>query len=288
MTQPENQSTPKSSSTVRTARWIIIGLCLAALSAGAIFLGPQLTNIFAPPIPTPQCVQPTLTLGAAKFRIESIARAADGSLALPSGSPDVAYWVEGANINYVFALIPAPNNLALETTLKSGDEATIVWADCGSEEYVIKTVEVGQPDDSSLFDQSAAGITVFVQASSSAESLIIRSGRPEAPPADTPGPDENEIQAEVSFLETTASPDGATVRLSISIKNTGPTAFSLAMDEISLTAENAAPLAPLGVEPALPREIQPGASETFSITFPRPAVNTAVFKILDFSVDIFF
>ena len=265
-----------------------MGIGVIVVGVGLIFLGPQLAARLAPPVPTPQCVQPTLTLGTTRFRIESLARAADGSVAVPADEPGVAYWIEGTNVNYVFALSPTSNNLALRNTLKTGDEATIVWADCGSEEYVVKAVEVGQPDDSTLFDQTAAGITVFVQASSPAESLIVRSGRPEAPPADTPGPDEIGIQAEVYFLDTTTSPDGTTVTLSISIKNTGPTAFSLAMNEISLTAENAAPLAPLDVKPALPRDIQPGASETFSITFPRPAVNTAVFKILDFSVDVFF
>ena len=42
---------------------------------------------------------------------------------------------------------------------------------------------------------------------------------------------------------------------------------------------------PVSVEPALPREIKPGASETFYITFPQPAADTAVLRILDFSRD---
>ena len=48
------------------------------------------------------------------------------------------------------------------------------------------------------------------------------------------------------------------------------------------------PLTLLSLEPALPQEIDPGASQILTITFSKPADNTAVFKILDFSVDIYF
>jgi hypothetical protein len=147
----------------------------------------------------------------------------------------------------------------------------------------------GETDASALFDQSSGGIMVFVQTGPSAAGLVIRGGRPEAQAADTPNPtEENAIQAEVSFLDTTNSPDGATVTLNIAIKNTGPAAISLSTSDISLTVEGVEPVAPVSVEPSLPLDIQPGASETFTITFPKPAANTAVFKILDFCVDIFF
>jgi hypothetical protein len=239
------------------------------------------------PTPTPVCGQPTLTLGSTQYPIESLARADDGSVVVPPDKPNVAHWVDGTV--YVFGLSPTPTNLALETTLKSGDAVTIAWGDCSSEAYVVKAIEPGQPNDTTLFDQPVSEITVFVQASPSAAGLVIRAGQPEASAAETPSLTEaNAIQAEVSFLDTTTSPDGVTVKLSISIKNTGSTAFTLTDSDIALTAENAAPLAPLNVEPALPREIQPGASETLSITFPKPAASTAVFKILDFSVDLYF
>jgi len=42
------------------------------------------------------------------------------------------------------------------------------------------------------------------------------------------------------------------------------------------------------VEPALPREIEPGATETFYLTFAKPTVNTAVLRILTFSSDYYF
>ena len=284
--RPAGPSAPKLPAA--QTRRIIIALCGLAVVAALLLLGPQLTRLLAPPVPTPQCVEPTLTLGAAKFVIQSLARAADGSIAVPGDKPDVAYWVEGTNVNYVFGLSPTPNNLALKTTLKTGDEATIVWADCGTDEYVVKEIEAGQINDSTLFDQSSGGLSVFVQASLSSGGLIIRAGRPEAAIIDTPVPDENEIQAEMSFLDTTTSPDGVTVTIGVSILNTGKQAISLSESNISLTPENAAPLALVSVEPALPLEIKPGVSETFHMTFPRPATSTAVLKILSFSVDYYF
>ena len=61
-----------------------------------------------------------------------------------------------------------------------------------------------------------------------------------------------------------------------------------AQSDISLTPENAGPIPLLRVEPALPREIQPGATETLDLTFARPGVNTAVLRIWTFSSDYYF
>ncbi len=98
------------------------------------------------------------------------------------------------------------------------------------------------------------------------------------------------IQAEISFLGNTPSPDGKTGQITVVMTNTGATAFSLTTNDLSLTAdaERAAPLAPLSVEPSLPQEIKPGASETFTITFPHHGINTAILKILTFSLDYYF
>ncbi len=265
----------------------LAGVCVVAwIGVGVVFLAPQLPALFKQPIPTPACNEPKLSLGAARFRIETLARAADGSLNVPVDTPDVAYWVEGTNINYVFALSPTPNNLTMSTSLKKGDLVSIRWADCRLEEYIVKAIETGLLDTSILANQSAVGATIFVRTGSSTEGIVIKSGQPEPKVIDTPGPGESEIEAEVSFLDTTVSPDGTTFRMGISILNNGMKAFTLSTNEISLTPENAETLAPLSVEPALPREIQPGTTETFYITFPRPTTSTALFRILIFSIDI--
>jgi len=268
---------------------VMMGIGVIVVGAGLIFLGPQLAARLAPPVPTPQCVQPTLTLGAAVFTIESLAHAADGSVVLPADEPGVAYWIEGTSVNYVFALSTAPDNLALRSALKAGDEATIVWADCGTDEYVVKSLETGVTDMATLTDQSAGGVTVFVQSGPGGEGFTIKGGRPEVKAVETPGPaNENEIQADISFLGDTTSADGKTIRIGVSILNRGARPISLTSDDISLTPESAAPIPLLSVEPALPRDIEPGATETFYLTFARPGVNVAVLRILTFSSDYYF
>ena len=270
-------------------RWMIIGLCIVTLGASSACGGVPLPKLLARPSPTPRCVQPTLTVGAARYRIESIARAASGSLVLPANQPDTAYWVEGTSARYVFVLSPTPHNMALKDAVKNGDPITIVWADCGSDEYVMSALEVGPQNYPALLDQSTPGIAVFVQADPPSQ-LVLKGVRPTAQMLGTPSPttSPDEIQAEVVFGDTITSPDKKTLKMSVSITNTGATAFSIAPGDISLTPANAAPLAPLSVEPALPQAIEPGAGASFQITFPRPAGNTAVFKLLDFSADIYY
>ena len=268
---------------------LLVGGCCSALIVGAALIynsNPQLAKLFAAPTPTPACVEPTLTLGSNRFRIETILREADGSLNVPVNTPDIAYWVEGTTINYVFTLSPTPNNLSKSTSLKKGDLVSIRWADCRLEEYIVKAIETGMLETSIMVDQSVVGATIYVRTGSSPEGIVIMSGQPEPKVVDTPGPGESEIEAEVSFLETTVSPDGTNFRMGISILNYGMKAFTLSTNDITLTPEDAETLAPISVEPALPREIQPGATETFYITFPRPTISTALFRILIFSIDI--
>jgi hypothetical protein len=234
-------------------------------------------------------VQPTLILGASKFRIESVARAADGSVAVPADASEVAFWIQGTSANYVFALSPTSTNLGLKTKLKAGDPTKIVWGDCSTEEYVIKKIESGTPNIAKLLEPSAARVSVFIQSTGTVEGFVVQAGRPEPQVQATPAPtEEPAVDAELAFLETKVSADGKTLTMSIAVKNTGHKAFALTAKDISLTVGNAAPLAPQSVEPGLPQEIAPGASMNLRIIFPKPAGNTAVFKLLDFSADIYF
>ena len=271
----------------RSTRWNSRALSgLAVVSVVAMLSACQAAPA---PVPTPQCVRPTLTLGSTQFPIETLARATDGSFALPADEPGTAFWIEGTNVNYVFALNSAPSTLALKDTLKSGDEAKIAWADCTTDEYVVKSIETSLPANSALFDQTKGGITVFVQGGPSTVSLVVKGARPQIQAPETPSPTEaNAVQAEISFLGNTPSPDGKSVQITLTLTNTGSTPISLTTNDISLTPANAASLAPLSVESSLPQTIQATAGATFSIMFPHPGVKTAVFKILDFSVDLYF
>ena len=58
----------------------------------------------------------------------------------------MAHWVEGTNINYVFALNDAPGNLALKDTLKAGDVAVIQWANCMTVTFRVDRLQPGLPE----------------------------------------------------------------------------------------------------------------------------------------------
>src|SRR5579859_5754844 len=76
---------------------------------------PPTVTLVTPP-PTPPCVRPTLTFGAHKFNIEALKRAADGSIPVPPDAAATAFWIDGTNAHYVFALSPTADNLDLRNS----------------------------------------------------------------------------------------------------------------------------------------------------------------------------
>jgi len=277
---------------------LLVGGCCSCLIVGAAFtyknspqlagLIPQISGWFARPTPGPDCGEPTLTLGATSLPIEAIDLAEDGSIPLPAGQPGVAYWVAGTETNYIFGLSPTPDNLALLTPLKSGDEATIVWKNCNSTQYTLSAPEQAVPDDTALLDQSISGVTVFLRSGSPGMGYLVRGelAGEHLEVIETPAPDAAGVQAEVELLETTTSPDQATISVGVSIYNYGGSTFEVTIEDVSLNPENAQPFAPINSEPALPIEIKPGKSQTIYFTFPRPMSDTAVFRIFTIEYDL--
>jgi len=240
------------------------------------------------PVPTPQCVEPTLTLGTTKFVVKTIARAADGSISVPQDTPNVAYQVEGTQPDYVLALSPAANNAALKEAIKDGDKATIILANCNTTVFSMSAPQPAPSSVSTLFTQPTSGLVILVQASPSAAGFVVTGELSEEimKAFDTPQPGPSNRQAEVSLLDTTTSADKATIRVGVSILNTGAAPFSLATSDVSLTPENGAPTAPASAEPSLPHDFQPGKTETITFTFPRPSSNKAVIKVMDVEFDL--
>ena len=270
---------------------VLDGICIVALvGIVLVFLTLHKPNLIAKPIPTPACVEPKLSLGTASFRIQSLARTPDGSVQVPPDTPGVAYWVEGTSPKYVFALSPTGENQNFGMSVKPGDIVTIVWADCGAETYAVTGTETVSLDLPALLDQPASGFTLFIRPTGSPAILVIHAERPELLITPIPGPTEetDSIQAEITFGESNASPDGKSYQMAITVKNTGSQPLTISPGDISLTPENGQPLAPLSVDPALPVEIAPSASLDLKIVFPMPEGKTAVFKILDFAVDLYF
>jgi hypothetical protein len=251
-------------------------------SPGQVLSGPaQATQ------PT-DCGAPTLTLGKVIFRIESLPREADGSFTVPANMPGTSYRIEGSDTNLAFFLSPTPQNLMVLAVLKPGDQAVVTSTNCNTTTYTLSTPEQATQDEMAFLNQldpSTSGIAVVVQNSASNQGLLVKGGLAEEKLVSipTPQPGAGEVQAEITLLDTVPSPDGKTIKVGASIMNYGQSTLTLAASDVSLTPENAAPLAPVKAEPGLPRKIKPGATETIYFTFPRPASPTAVFKV--FSVE---
>ena len=238
------------------------------------------------PAPTPQCVEPTLTLGTVNFRVDPVTREANGFPEIPGRKKEMAYWVEDTTINYVFALSPTKENLALNTVLKSGDPIAITWADCSKDEYVVKSIESVQALNADIFDQAAGGVTVYVQADSA--SLLIHGERPIVQSAETPVPtDENAILVDLEILEFT-QPDDQTIQFRIMLTNQGARAITLTGDDISLITANGPEVSPLTIEPVLPQELNPGDSLPLTLSFSKPQASSAVLRIFDVTFEYYF
>jgi hypothetical protein len=237
-------------------------------------------------IPTPQCIEPTLTLGTSTLHVKSIPNNPNTFPLIPKDTPDTAYWVEETTINYVFGLSPIGNNLGLNSSLKPGDPAVINWADCSRDEYVIHSLDIVQPNDLNLFDQSSGRLTVYVQTDSSM--LVIRGERTIAQQAETPiTVATDEFQIDVTLSDQPAT-DNQTVKMGLIITNKGTQTISLSNNDISLTAENSPEVFPATVEPVLPQQIDPGKSIQIIVTFPKPGASSAVLRILNLTFDYYF
>jgi hypothetical protein len=294
---PKKEQTSSQKNTIIIG--ILMGVGIVVLIALAIFLfrgnifqtlapstdTPVIPTMF---IPTPDCGSPTLVLSTSTFQIQNITPAPDGSLAVPSDTSGIAYWVEGTNTNYVFVLSPTPDNLALMSTITVGSTAKATWQNCNSATYSLLAPQQGSLTASTLPDQSVDGITVFFQTDISGAGFVFNGELTEQQISTIPTPAAgiSDIQAEISLLETTTSADGTSIRVGVSILNYGTAPFTVSAGDISLTQQDGTPLVMASSDPPLPKEIGAGATETIYLTFPRPSSPTATLKILTIEYDI--
>jgi hypothetical protein len=250
----------------------------------------QATPALAPAAiaPTVNCGTSTLVIGSNTYQIQTISPSPDGSLAVPPDTSGIAYWVEGTDRNYVFLLNPTAENLATMSTITAGSLATANWSNCTSTTYTLASSEQSYFDGSALPDQSQDGVTIVFQTDPSGTSFVFKGGlvAEALDVIDTPRADESGILAEISLLETIRSADGATIRVSLSIRNYGQTAFTVSSENISLTQPDGRMLALANSKPRLPEEIKPGQTKTFEFTFPRPVSPISTLKIFTAEYDI--
>ena len=267
-----------SLSPIRILLFILLGLVVIALITGLTFLRPQFTGMLARFFPGEDC-RPSLVLDSRSFEIRTLKPGSDGSLDVPRNQPERAYWVEGTDTNRVFGLSPVPDNLSLVSSLKPEAAATVTGVSCNTVTYSLSAPLQGLPDNASLLDQSTSQITIFIPADAASSGTVIRGELQEETITALNTPDVSALQAEISLLDTTTSPDGSTLTVGISIYNYGQTAATLSTSDVSLTPDAASPLAPVRVEPPLPIEIGPGTTKTIYLTFLRPSTTTATLKV---------
>jgi hypothetical protein len=230
----------------------------------------------------PECGPPTLAIGATTYQIQTIDPAPGGSLTVLPDSFGIAYWVRGTDTNRVFVLGSTAENLALLSSLSAGGEATVKLANCDSSTHALAAPQQGLIDTSSLPDQSVEGLSIFFQTDASGNGYVASGDLTgeeinvfNLPPASGG----TEVQAEISLLNTIPSSDGSTLQVEVSILNYGGTAFTVTANDVTLALEASVAFQPLESNPLLPREVQPGATETFTFTFPRPPTPTATLRV---------
>jgi hypothetical protein len=255
-------------------RWLISSVLLITSSCQFLGFG-QSENA---------CGPSTLTVGEAVYEIKAIKPKSDVSLNIPANQPDNAFWVEGTTTNQVFGLSPTENNLALASSLKTGDTVRVNWENCNTADYQLSTLQPGIPEDS-LLDQSVAQVTIFVRSDDPSAGFVAIAELTEETINVSNTPDTSIPQAEISVLNTTASADGQTVEINVSIVNYGESAFTLSAADTSFVSENTE-LKLNSSDPALPHEIKPAETATFKLIFPHPTSQTATLKILTVEYEI--
>jgi hypothetical protein len=228
-------------------------------------------------VPTPACSMPFLGIGSTVYPISEVTPAADGTWDYPLKPAVAAYHLKGT---HTYVLPPAPENLALGSTLRAGDLVSLLIHGCIAADYQLAAPRPG----AELEPTNPAALIIFIEGPTPEQGFLIE-GEPVAAAKTatatvTPDPNAGQgtIQAAASLLEVT-SPDANTLRVRIALKNTGASAITLYPNDIQLLPVEAGPFVPTTSDPQLPFSIAPGITQAFSLTFPRPAAPGTVIRI---------
>lgn len=237
---------------------------------------------------TAVCNSPALEVGSHKYKLQVVAPAKDGKYTVKASSANIAYWFKGAAAEYVFALSPSAQNLALAASVHAGDLVSITDAHCQATSYTLAAPEPGKSYIPARAAQPAPGMILFIQNAPKGKGFVLRGGPliEQAIPTATTAPEGPGVQAEISLLETITPADKSKLQIRVSVYNTGSSAFNLTANDVRLTPQGGEALKPMESEPALPFKVGPGATQAFLLTFARPEAGTAVLKIFDTEYDI--
>ena len=157
---------------------VILFACLFWVNVRSVS-APGAEKPLSPPIlvSAADCEDPVLLLGSNPFPIKRIQRGADGSLAVPSDTTGIAYWVKGTEPSFLFLLSPMPGNMIAMSTLTTGSTATLTWSNCNSTTYRLSAPQQGSLSGSAWLDQLGEGITIFFETDVSGVGFVFR-GKP--------------------------------------------------------------------------------------------------------------
>lgn len=229
----------------------------------------------------PPCGRSVLALAERNFEIKKVKASSSALPKIPQNTPDIVYWIDGTTSNHVFLLSPTTENLLLGYVLKGGEQVRVAWEDCNSAFFTLEAPQQKVLNVPALLDQSVSGITIVIRSDPTSMAWVIRGGltSEEIQMVSTPKPEG--VLAEISLLEMALSQDGTLLQLNISIANYGQRRITVDADNILLLTPDGTIARAVSSEPVLPREIAPGATETFSLTFARPTIPGATLKIFD-------
>jgi hypothetical protein len=129
--------------------------------------GPTAVVAVATETVAPECEQGYLFAAGRVFEIEILALPQDGSVRLPQGSADAAYYVEGSALAgvrpHAFLLSDTPENLALLGGGQAGGPVSILWRGCILEESTLLGVERRLAADPLAVPAGGNGVLLFIQ-----------------------------------------------------------------------------------------------------------------------------
>jgi hypothetical protein len=223
---------------------------------------------------TPTCDQPALEISGTRYPVSDITPAADGSLTIPLAPEQAAYRISGTN---AYALPPDAANLALGSTLHAGDLVTLIATGCATSAY-----QLGEPQPGATYDPAKpAPLLLFISGAAPGQGFAVAAEPVTAQEIITPTADPNVnpgIEAEISLLGVAVVSDSR-INVRISIHNYGKSAFFFSGSDTQLLPIEAGPYSIQDADPALPFRVDPGMTQVFTLTFPRPATQGASVRI---------
>ncbi|HSV85415.1 MAG TPA: hypothetical protein VLH85_02500, partial [Levilinea sp.] len=221
------------------ATWGGAALCITTAVIALVVLRVGLPQ--PPPVlelPPIECEASRLVIGSQEFDFQAVARAEDGSFAIPAAAAaDVAYWVAGSEQSPLFYLSPTAENRTLLASLVEGVPVKVTWENCNTTSFTLFPADLETNDPAQIAAGLEAGLAIAVQDESAGQAWVARSDfqGEELFVISTPDPDE--ILAEIGLLEVSTSEDQTSITIRISIYNAGQTAFTLAPEDVALLVE---------------------------------------------------